>query len=308
MKRRIIYIAFVFCTSIILSCNSTQTKQDSIYDSPSHGTIYISVDESFEPVIKEQIKVYESTYPNAHIIASYKPEVECFKDLQKDSTRLIITAKGLNENEIKFYTEALQFKPQFDVLAYDAVAVIVNIANKDSTFTMQRLKDILSGKDSTTAVMDGKNATSTVRYLQDSVLRGGAFGKNVAASKNSNEVIDIISKTPNAIGFVGLSWVGDSYDVKQQANLKKIRLGLVECVKCADKGEFAKPSQATITYSQYPLARPLYYIVKENTTGLGTGFTNFMSLERGQLIFRRAFLAPAKMAFMKRTSKISDAD
>jgi phosphate transport system substrate-binding protein len=41
--------------------------------------------------------------------------------------------------------------------------------------------------------------------------------------------------------------------------------------------------------------------MKENYLGLGTGFKNFMMLERGQLIFRRAFLAPAKMDFKKET-------
>ncbi|MFX5968753.1 hypothetical protein ABTE68_20320, partial [Acinetobacter baumannii] len=82
------------------------------------------------------------------------------------------------------------------------------------------------------------------------------------------------------------------------------RLARVECTACLEKGLFAKPSQATITYGEYPLARPLYYILKENAAGLGTGFMNFMSLERGQLIFRRAFLAPAKMAFQKRNSSI----
>ncbi|KAI9446910.1 phosphate ABC transporter substrate-binding protein, PhoT family [Russula earlei] len=272
------------------------------------GTIHISVDESFKPVIEEELKVYHSTYPNSNIVVSYKPEVECFKDLQSDSTRMIITARGLNDNELAFYKQQLQYKPTWDVVAYDAVAVITNIHSKDSVFTIQQLQDILAGKTPITAVMDGKNATSTVRFIQDSVLKGVAFGKNVVASGSSREVIDIVSKTENAIGFVGLSWVGDNYDSTQQANLKKIRLGLVECVKCLDKGEFAKPSQATITFSQYPLARPLYYILKENSTGLGTGFVNFMSLERGQLVFKRAFLAPAKMGFLKRTSNIKSAD
>jgi len=33
--------------------------------------------------------------------------------------------------------------------------------------------------------MDGKNATSTVRFLQDSILRGEHFGANVVASKTA---------------------------------------------------------------------------------------------------------------------------
>ena len=45
-----------------------------------------------------------------------------------------------------------------------------------------------------------------------------------------------------------------------------------------------------------------HFILKENAAGLGTGFLNFLSLERGQLIFKRSFLVPAKMGFKKRNS------
>ncbi|WP_204307094.1 hypothetical protein, partial [Klebsiella aerogenes] len=72
--------------------------------------------------------------------------------------------------------------------AYDAVAVIVNNEAKDSIFTIEKLKDILGGKNNIIAVMDGKSATSTVRFLQDSVLKGAVFGANVAAVNNSSEV------------------------------------------------------------------------------------------------------------------------
>jgi phosphate transport system substrate-binding protein len=277
-------------------------------DTPNKGTIRISVDESFKPVMEEQIKMYHSTFPDTKIIVSYKPEVECLKDLQNDSTRMILIARGLSKQESSIFESSLGYRPQFAVLAYDAVAVIVNHASADSVFTMNDLKEILSGKSKRIAVMDGKNATSTVRFLKDSVLRGAAFGTNVVASKNSEDVVDIVSKNENVVGFVGLSWVGDSYDPKQQENLKKIRLALVECVRCVEKGFFAKPSQATISYAQYPLPRPMYYILKENSAGLGTGFMNFMSLERGQLIFKRALLVPAKMNFKVRSGKIKESD
>ena len=77
------------------------------YDTPRSGAIHISVDESFEPVINEQIKVYESSYPGTKIMAEYKPEADCFRDLQKDSTRMIIVAKGLTREESKFFEAKL---------------------------------------------------------------------------------------------------------------------------------------------------------------------------------------------------------
>ena len=308
MKERIKHSFLILAVLLFFAACKGKVGAIDDRDTPNKGTIRISVDESFKPVMEEQIKVFHSSFPDTKIIASYKPEVECLKDLQNDSTRMILIARGLSKKESSIFESSLGYRPQFAVLAYDAVAVIVNHASADSVFTINDLKDILSGKSKRIAVMDGKNATSTVRFLKDSVLRGADFGANVFASKNSDDVIDIVSKNENVVGFVGLSWVGDSYDPKQKENLKKIRLALIECVRCVEKGLFAKPSQATISYAQYPLPRPMYYILKENSAGLGTGFMNFMSLERGQLIFKRALLVPAKMNFKVRSGKIKESD
>ena len=272
------------------------------YDSPLKGEISISVDESFKPVITEQIKVYESSYPEAHIQASYKSEADCFRDLQTDSTRMIIVSRGLNADESKFYKQKLSFKPLWDVLAYDAVAVIVNIHSKDSAFTIDRLKDYLSGKDTGKLVaVAGRNATSVVRLLQDSILKGAGFGKNVMAAADSKELINYVADNVDAIGFVGTSWVTDEDDPEQQKYKNRIRLGLIECKKCGED-MYAKPSQATIMQGQYPLVRSLFFILKENSNGLGTGFTNYLSLERGQLVFRRSYLVPGRMDFNIRKS------
>ena len=178
----------------------------------------------------------------------------------------------------------------------------MNINSKDSIFTLEKLKSYLKGDDTTkVVVLDGKNATSTVRMLKDSLLKGKNFGSNVFAAGSSKGVVDYISANANAIGFVGSSWVGDLDDPEQLGYAKKIRFALVECIRC-EKGMFAKPSQATITTGDYPLFRPLYYILKENASGLGTGFVNYLILERGQLVFRRSYLVPAQMDFSVRRS------
>ena len=183
--------------------------------------------------------------------------------------------------------------------------MIVNLKAKDSVYTLRKIKNLISGKDSSQQiVVDGTHATSTVRYLLDSLLRGVSFGKNVMAATGSKAVIDYVSNNKEAIGFVGSSWVTNDQDPEQKAYQNKIRFALLECNRNCDKGTFAKPSQATISYGQYPLVRPLYYILKENATGLGTGFSNFLNLERGQLVFKRSYLVPATMYFGVRTGNI----
>jgi len=301
---KLFYIAAV--TMFLAACHGNTPQGYIITDTPLKGIIYISVDESFKPVISEQIKVYQSTYPEAHIIATYESEADCFRDLQKDSTRMIIVAKGLTPEESKYYEGKLSFKPDFDILAYDAVDLIINAASKDSVFSLQRLHDLLIGKDTTHDIaVDGKNATSTVRYLLDSVLKGQQFGKAVRAANGSKDVLDYVARNENAIGFVGSSWVGNDQDPEQVAYNSKIKLGILQCKYCTDS-TYARPSQATIMRNQYPLVRPLYYILKENTTALGRAFKVFMSQERGQLIFRRSLLAPALMDFNIRSGNISN--
>src|ERR1700760_2782429 len=84
-------------------------------ETPTSGTINISVDESFRPVIDSEIKVFESSFPNAHIIVHYKPEAACLRDLAQDSaTRMIIVTRGLTPEEEKFYKDSMNFEPPFD--------------------------------------------------------------------------------------------------------------------------------------------------------------------------------------------------
>ena len=153
-------------------------------------------------------------------------------------------------------------------------------------------------------VMDGVNATSTVRYAIDSILRGKPLGKNVEAAQSSPGVIEYVSKNPNAIGMIGVSWVGNQDDSAQLSFLNKIKIASIRCDLCPGE-PYTKPYQANLATGRYPFRRGLYYILKENFGGLGNGFMNFMVFERGQLIFKRAYLLPARMSFEVREAAIS---
>lgn len=287
------------------SCSGPHQRTD--IDTPTKGLIHISVDESFKPVIDSQIQVFEALYPEAKIIAEYKPEAECFKDLIKDSTRMIIVTRGLTEKEEQFYKDSLKFRPTWDKVANDAIALIVNNASKDTLLTMEKIRGILDGTtgDKEIAVFDGLSSTSTVRYAVDSILKGKLFDpKKVFAEKNSLGVINYIASNNNAIGFVGVSWIGNKEDTSQLSFLKKVKIAAVECTTCDGK-PYVKPYQANIMLRRYPLVRGLYYILKENYNGLGSGFANFMEYEKGQLIFRRAYLGPAKMNFSIRSATMN---
>lgn len=282
-----------------------QDKRTDI-DTPRSGTIHISVDETFQPVIDSQIQVFEALYPDAKIIAEYKPEAECFRDLMKDSTRMIIATRGLIPTEEKYYKDSLSYSPTWSKVAFDGIAVVVNRDSPDSIFTMAAIRTILdgTGNDKKVAVFDGLTETSTIRFAVDSILRGRILDpKKVFAEKNSEAVINYVANHKDALGFVGVSWIGNPEDTAQLSFLTKVNIASIEC-RCPEE-TFVKPYQANIALKRYPMVRGLYYILKENYNGLGSGFANFMEYERGQLIFRRAYLWPAKMNFSIRRATLN---
>lgn len=153
-------------------------------------------------------------------------------------------------------------------------------------------------------VFDGVKATSTVRFVIDSVLRGDSLTSKASAAKTSEGVIDYISKNVNAVGFIGVSWVGNPEDTMQVSFLKKVKMAQLESVNIP--GNYILPVQANIYLRRYPMIREITYILKEKYRGLGHGFADFMSGEKGQLIFKRAYLMPAQQDFRVRPIRLNE--
>ncbi|MEO6547261.1 MAG: substrate-binding domain-containing protein [Ferruginibacter sp.] len=297
---------FFLCGALI-SCKAK--KQNQVTDTLTSGTIHISVDESFKPVIDEQIKVFEGSYPNAKIIAHYKPEAECLRDILTDSlTRMVIVTRGLSVKEERYFKDSMNYLPRWDELATDGIAIIVNTRSTDTIFSLDRLQKQLSGvgDKKEQIIFDGLSATSTVRFAVDSILKGKQFDTSVVkAVKNSRDVLDYVAANENAIGLVGVSWIGNPEDKNQVEMLKKVKMVYVKCNNCIDS-PYVKPTQFNILTRRYPLVRGLYFILKENYPGLGSGFLNFLQFERGQLIFKRAYLGSSKMGFAIRNVRINE--
>ena len=108
----------------------------------------------------------------------------------------------------------------------------------------------------------------------------------------------------DAVGLIGVSWVGNKNDPQTLSFLEKVKIAALECRGC--NGVYVKPYQANIAMGRYPMVRPLYYILKENYDGLGSGFSNFLIYEKGQLIFRRAYLLPGRMPLDVREMEITE--
>jgi len=301
------HILSVVCIMLLLTLASCHSPgDDAVPDTSIRGSINVSADESFKPVIDEMVKVYESNHPSTKINVTYKPEADCLADMLTDSIRMIIATRPYNEDERSLLVDSMKVSPRYMVIARDGISVIVNPAAVDTNFTMKDIKEILTGRFSKNLipVFDGLKATSTVRFIIDSVLRGDTLTPKAMAARGSQAVLDYVARTPNAVGFIGVSWIGNPEDTSQLSVLRRVKVAEIEATDIP--GGFVKAYQANIYIKRYPMVRDLVYILKENHDGLGKAFADFMSSEIGQLIFKRAYLGTIHKGLGIRPVKLNE--
>jgi len=298
-------VCVLFVLLLLLnSCESFDAEQKKLPDAWNRGTIQVSADESFKPVVDALVQVYEANQPGTHFKVHYKPEAECLKDFANDSIRMIIATRGFTKSEENLMIDSVKMAPSGATVARDAIAVIISPQSTDSFLTMQELRQILMGKFSKKLipVFDGVKATSTVRFIVDSVLKSDSLSPNSVAARTSEGVIDYVAQNPDAIGFIGVSWIGNKEDTAQLNFLKKVKIVWLES---RDRpGKYVLPYQINISTKSYPMVRDLVYTLKENYRGLGSGFADFMAGDIGQLIFKRSYLAPAIKTFYVRKAQL----
>ena len=302
MKRQFWLIGIVLLLALSACRSKSKEGQTDTYSS---GVIAIAADASFEPIIQEEIDVFESLYPLAGIVPRYTTEVEAINLLLKDSVRLAIATRTLTEEEMNSF-HSRKFYPREIKLATDALALIVNRANPDSLLSVRDFSRILTGEAKTwkqvnsnsglkdiQVVFDNKNS-STVRFAMDSVCGGKPLAtENVSALKTNQQVIDFVAKNPAAIGVIGVNWLGNRSDTTNLSFKEEIRVMAVSAEDVATPENSYKPYQAYLYYGNYPLARPIYAILNDPRNGLPWGFTSFMTSDKGQRIILKSGLVPA---------------
>ena len=303
---RHLYLIGLFVVLLLHACTSYEEQKRQLPDTPDRGSIHISADETFKPVVDELVQVYQSNHRGTQIIVDYKTEADCLRDLLVDSIRMIIVTRRPSNEERVLLADSLKLNARSLVVARDGIAVIVHPDSPDTLFTMPEIREILTGryKKKLIPVFDGVKATSTVRFIVDSVLKNDSLTPRAMAARSSEGVVDYVAKHKDVIGFVGVGWIGNPEDSAQLSFLKEVKVAYLESTDL--KGSYVKAYQANIYAKRYPMVRDLAYILKERHRGLATGFAHFMSGELGQLIFRRAYLAPAQKRLGIRPVKLNE--
>lgn len=294
--------AFAVFSLLLPACGPQQDKSGKTLDTPTTGSIKIMVDEGYKPIVSTSIDVFDSIYKRATVEPIYTSEGEALKALFLDSIQVVVIARALSEDELNKYFRPRGFTPYMTPIAYDAIAFIQHPDNRDTVFTQEQIKDMLTGKirrwsDINPASKLGdlrlvfdNPLSGAVRYARDSIAGGGPLSPQASALQTNEEVINYVAKQKNAVGIISANLISDTDDSGTQAFLQEIRL--VRIAKQAGERGFG-PWQAYLATGDYPYKRTVHVINAQARKGLGLGFASFLAGNIGQTIVLKDGLLPA---------------
>ena len=294
MKNKIIILVLsVFILFAFQTCK--QTQPNNYNDTKDSGEALFVSDDSFAPILEQELYIFKNDNPKAKPTMVYKSENDVVRMLVSDSARFGFLSRDLTNDERKALN-AHNLPVLVKKFAVDAVAIIVNEASADTAITVGDIKKMLAGQTKTdrSIVFDNPNS-SLVRYLKEFSGQTDFKQKNIYALKSNKEVIEYVSKHPDAIGITGFSWINDP-DADYADAAKKVKiLAIKDENSKATSNTYFRPSQETLYLKQYPLLRYLYIVNCTGRTGLGHGFEYFIESDKGQRIILRSGLLPVNI-------------
>lgn len=288
---------------ILSACGQMGKKATN--ETPTRGNITISADESFKPIIETEVFTFTHLYDNANITPQYKPEYDVINDFMNDSVKVIVTSKKLSDYQIQYLRDTLVIA-RTTTFAYDALALVTNLNNTDTLLTYNTVKDIFLGKVKSWKDVNPKsklgdirvifdnNKSGNIRYFKELYSINDSLKGNFFAVNSNPEVIDFVSRNPDALGIISVNWISDKDDSLSMSFTKKVNIIAVSQQYIND-GYFYRPHQGFIYDKSYPFVREIYLISRETVAGLGSGFINWACAEQGQRIVLKSGLVPATM-------------
>jgi len=301
---KLLGVSFILLSfaGLLITCN--QMGKQSTEETPTRGKIRIFADESYKPIIDSEVYTFTNLYTYASITPKYKPEVDIINDFMNDSVKVIVTNKKLTDDQIQYLRDTLVVA-RTTTIAYDALAFIVNKANKDTLLTYNTIKDIFFGRIDTWKEINSKSnlgkinvvfdntKSGNIRYFKEKFEIKEKLQSNFYAVNSNEEVIDFISKNPSALGIISVNWISNKHNPEARDFISKIKVVAVS--SSFDNTSYYLPVQGSIYNKTYPFTREVYLISRETFAGLGSGFISWVASEPGQRIILKSGLVPATM-------------
>jgi phosphate transport system substrate-binding protein len=166
------------------------------------------------------------------------------------------------------------------IIAYDALAVIVNPSNPVSQLTREQLESVFTGKvtnwkqvggpDLKIIVYSRETSSGTYEFFKEHVMNKKNFASSALLMAATGAVVQSVSQTKGAIGYVGLAYV--------EKEVKALKVSY-------DKGKsYVTPNVANATSKKYPITRPLYYYYLTSKATAIQPLISFITSSEGQKI------------------------
>lgn len=260
---------------MLYACGGNKPSQAYLHE----DDVRYAVDNGFEPILTELDNLYGLRSPEASMHPMFCSEDSALRLLLRDSLRLAITTRQLNEKE-KLLVEGNNLPLFQSPIGYDAFALIVHRENPDTVINLTELRDIVSGKITRweqlevgskrgpLSLLFDESGSSTVRYMKDSLNAGQALKGDVYAQGSSKAVIEEVKKNPDVIGVVSTDWLrvqqGDTAVLQHFRDLE-VRVMLVGKIGKA-AADWQRPYQYYIATGEYPLVRTVWAICTDPRT------------------------------------------
>ncbi len=188
--------------------------------------------------------------------------------------------------------------PVEHVVGYDALAVFLHQNNPMDSISITQLQKIYGRgggaekwsdlgitvpgcKSDKIVVVSRQNNSGTYAYFKKAVLgKKGKFRMGTLDMHGSKDVVDLVEKTPCAIGYSGLAYATDHIKMA--------------CVSKEDGGACVSPSVETASNRSYPVARPLFMYTDGEPQGAIKEYMDWIQSDVGQCIILKKGYAPIR--------------
>lgn len=206
-------------------------------------------------------------------------------------------SRAMKSKEVKLAQSRGQ-EPVEHVVGFDALAVYVHKDNPMKSISIAQLKDIYGRGGKVTnwsdlgikvpgckagkiVVVSRQNNSGTYAYFRKAVLgKKGKYRMGTLDMHGSKDVVDLVEKTPCAIGYSGLAYATDHVQM--------------ECISKDNGGTCVNPSVATASDDSYPIARPLLMYTNGKPAGEIKQYMDYVLSDIGQCILRNKGYAPIR--------------
>ena len=241
------------------------------------------------PLTQKEAEVFMKKYPGSSIMVTGGGSGVGLAALQNGTTDIAQSSRKMKLDEkMKLQDAGKVFTEK--IIAYDALAVIVNPSNKISQLTREQLESIYTGKvtnwkdvggdDMNIVVYSRESSSGTFEFFKEHVLNKKNFAPTAMLMPATGAIVQSVSQTKGAIGYVGLAYL--------ETTVKALKVSY-------DKGTtYIVPTVENAMNKTYPITRPLYYYYLNSAEKAVKPLVDFIMSTEGQNIVREIGYVPVK--------------